>query len=390
MSLSGIADLAPETQCPRSSARTIYTWLANGKAFFRCVQDAIKLADHSIDVEFYVFKSGILGDALRALLIAAAKRGCRVRVLLDAYGSDELRADYWRDLDNAGGEIRWFNPKRLLRLSFRDHRKLVVVDASHAMVGGCNVGDEYAGDGIETGWRDLGIAASGGAIVLALQQSFAQMWTHADFGVTAIAQFRKWRREARLASDDSELLLAGAGMNGARMRARLHHDVAKGRDIRVLAAYFLPSRRLRRLLIQRATTGSVSVIVPANTDVALAHWASRYIIRQMQPSGVRFYEYQPAMLHAKLVVVDDAAYVGSANLDVRSHQINYELLLRTTDRYIVDQARATVASVQADSIEVGATRPADSLLVRWRERIAYLALSRLDPYIAQRKLRNLQ
>ena len=93
---------------------------------------------------------------------------------------------------------------------------------------------------------------------------------------------------------------------------------------------------------------------------------------------------------ARKLVVDDVTYVGSANLDVRSHQINYELLLRTTDRHVVDQARATVVSVQADSIEVGATRPADSLLVRWRERIAYLALSRLDPYIAQRKLRNLQ
>ena len=142
MSLPSIADLAPQTPCPRSSARTSYTWLANGKAFFRCVQDAIELADHSIDVEFYVFKSGTLGDALRALLIAAARRGCRVRVLLDAFGSDELRADYWRDLGSAGGEVRWFNPKRLLRLSFRNHRKLVVVDAAHAMLGGCNVGEE--------------------------------------------------------------------------------------------------------------------------------------------------------------------------------------------------------------------------------------------------------
>lgn len=390
MSTSSLVEVSAPKPIARSATRTTYTWLANGKAYFRYVQDAIELADHSVDVEFYMYKSGTLGSALCERLVAAAKRGCRVRVLLDAYGSDELPVDYWRSLVNAGGEVRWFNPKRLLRLSFRDHRKLVVVDASHAMLGGCNVGDEYAGDGIKSGWRDLGIAASGGAIVHTLQQSFAQMWTHADFGVTAIGHFRKWRRDAQPASDECELLLAGAGMNGARMRARLHHDVAKGRDISVLAAYFLPSRRLRRLLTQRATTGSVSVIVPASTDVALAHWASRYIMRQMQPSGVHFYEYQPAMLHAKLVVVDDAVYVGSANLDVRSHRINYELLLRTTDRYVADQARATVASVQADSIQVSANRPADSLFVRWRERLAYLALSRLDPYIAQRKLRNLQ
>lgn len=390
MTISPAVDNVWQHPAARATGPTLFTWLANGKALFRCVQDAIALAEHSIDVEFYMYKSGVLGDALRERVIAAAERGCRVRVLMDAYGSDELPADYWRALSKAGAEVRWFNPKRLLRLSFRDHRKLVVVDAAHAIVGGCNVGDEYAGDGVGVGWRDLGVMVSGGEVVDALQRSFELMWKHAGFGMAAITQFRQTRPTPARVNDDCELLLAGAGMNTPRLRARLHHDIAKGRDIRILAAYFLPSRRLRALISQRAAIASVKVVVPAIADVALAQWANRYVIGSMQQSGVQFYAYQPAMLHAKLVVVDDVVYVGSANLDVRSHRINYELLLRIRNRDMADQARATIESILADSKPVRAAGAIVSFTTRCRDRLAYLVLSRLDPYIAQRKLRNLQ
>ncbi|MDZ4812392.1 MAG: phosphatidylserine/phosphatidylglycerophosphate/cardiolipin synthase family protein [Pseudomonadota bacterium] len=390
MTISPAVDDVRQDLVARATGQTLFTWLANGRALFRCVQDAIALADRSIDVEFYMYKSGALGDALRDLLIAAAERGCRVRVLIDAYGSDELPAHYWRALSNAGAEVRWFNPKRLLRLSFRDHRKLVVVDASHAIVGGCNVSDEYAGDGVRVGWRDMGVSVSGGDIVHALQRSFMLMWKHAAFGIAAITHFRQWRQQLPIVNQDCELLLAGAGMNTPRLRARLYNDIARGSDIQILAAYFLPSRRLRALLSQRAATASVTVVVPAIADVALAQWANQYIIGKMQQSGVRFYTYQPAMLHAKLVVVDDIVYVGSANLDVRSHRINYELLLRIRNSDLADHARATFESVLADSVAAKPALTTDSLATRWRDRLAYLVLSRLDPYIAQRKLRNLQ
>lgn len=358
------------------------TWHATGAQWFDAVLEGIERAESTIDVEFYIWSPGRLADRLHGALARAVGRGCRVRLLLDAFGS-EGAGDAVALARQVGVESRWFNPRRWTRLSFRDHRKLVVVDRRHAFLGGCNVADHYDGDGVTRGWRDLGICTRVPECVEALAQSFDRMWEMAPFD--------------RLPTSDTmpqpargpgwELFFAGAGRGGRRYRRRLHRDLAQARQVDVLAAYFVPTSRLRSLLSRSAGRGRVRVIVPAAGDVSLAHHATAHALDRLSSPAIRAYQYLPAMLHAKLVVADDVVYVGSANFDPRSLRINFDLMLRLENQDAADQARAIVDDIQTHCRDYDRADP--GLLTRLRQRASYTALAWLDPYIARRKLRML-
>ena len=158
-----------------------------------------------------------------------------------------------------------------MRLTFRNHRKLVVIDGSHAFIGGCNVGDEYDGDGVEQGWRDLGLRIQAPLCVAALARSFERMWDMAPFNhLPGSATMPEGARDT-----DWELFFAGAGRGGRRYRRQLHRDLGQARQIDVLAAYFVPTTRVRALLGRAAHRGKVRLVVPAASDVTIAHYASR-------------------------------------------------------------------------------------------------------------------
>ena len=355
-------------------------WYPTGREWFAAILGEIEQAQISVDVEFYIWSPGQLADRLAAALARAAGRGCRVRVLLDAFGSEGARQTLG-GLAAAGIQLAWFNPRRLIRLSFRNHRKLVVVDAGQAFIGGCNVADEYDGDGVEQGWRDLGICVHEPVCVATLARSFDYMWQLAPFDHLPTAATMPQAARGK----DWELIFAGAGRGGRRYRRRLHRDLARARSIDVLAAYFVPTTRLRKLLAGVARRGQVRIIVPAAGDVALAHHASAHVLEGLAHTAIRAYEYLPAMLHAKLVVADDVVYLGSANFDPRSLRINFDLMLRIEDASVAAQARAIVEQIQQHARPFRNEPP--GLLARIYRRLAYAALAWLDPLIARRKLR---
>jgi cardiolipin synthase len=153
------------------------------------------------------------------------------------------------------------------------------------------------------------------------------------------------------------------------------------------AAYFLPSRELGRLLANVARRGEVRVLLPARSDVALAQLAARHAIARMGTTAIQFFEYLPQMMHGKLLVIDDVVYIGSANLDVRSRVINYELLLRLPVPLLASQAREMF---EIDLLySQAATIAARTWLQKLRQRAAHWLLARLDPYVASRKMRML-
>ena len=355
-------------------------WYATGRQWFEAIVAAIERAETSVEMEFYIWTPGRLASRLESALQAAAARGCRVRVLLDAYGS-EAAAPSMRRLRATGIAVTWFNPRRWTRLTFRNHRKLVVIDGAQAFLGGCNVADEYDGDGVESGWRDLGISIHDPACVAALAHSFDRMWL--------IAPFDHLPTEATMPISAKgagwEVSFAGAGRGGRRYRRRLHRDLGRAMRIDVLAAYFVPTTRLRRLLKQVARRGAVRVIVPAAGDVPVAHHASAHVLNRLIPSCIRVFEYVPAMLHAKLIVADNVVYVGSANFDPRSLRINFDVMLRIDDAGAATQARAIVDQVQRHARPYHAGAPGPFLRVY--RRLAYIAMAWLDPLIARRKLR---
>lgn len=362
------------------AARPPFEWHPSGAVWFDAIVEAIDRAQSTVELEFYIWSPGALAGRLHGALTRAIGRGCRVRLLLDAFGS-EAATLATEILGLAGAQVRWFNPLRWARLSFRNHRKLVVVDRRVAFLGGCNVADEYDGDGVYEGWRDLGIAIADPGCVDALGRSFDRMWVLAAFDRLPTSEVMP--EPAR--GEGWELFFAGAGRGGRRYRRRLHRDLVTASRIDILAAYFVPSTRVRGILRRVARRGRVRVIVPAAGDVPLAHHASAHVLDALAKTPIQIHEYMPAMLHAKLVVADDVVYVGSANFDARSLRINFDLMLRLEGAEIAARARTIVDDVQAHCRPYAAVPT--SLYARLRRRAAYAAVAWLDPYIARRKLR---
>ena len=197
------------------------------------------------------------------------------------------------------------------------------------------------------------------------------------------------------------LLTSGPGWHLGRLRRMVRADLDRARDVQCMAAYFLPPARIRwalRRVCERG--GAVTLLLGALSDVPVARYAAgdersldqlAQLYERILEGGARIFEYQPQVLHAKLLVMDDVVYVGSCNLDRRSLNINYELLLRLHWPELAAQARVLIAGSLAHSRAVpaeqwGARR---HWWERWRSRFAYWLLTRVDPLLARRPLRPL-
>jgi len=372
---------------PVPVAGHVFRWLATGTTAFEAMLQHIERAEHSVAVEFYICKPGVVSDRFRIALIAASLRGVHVQVLLDAFGSDAVAGGYWHELERCGGQLRWFNPMRLLRLTFRNHRKLLVTDRVTAIVGGLNLADEYDGDGVTRDWRDVVLELQG-PTVDALAGSFERMWALAAFDPSSLRDFARANPRQDRDVSGPALFLTGPGCRTVDLRRQLHADLHTASRVTVHAAYFLPSRELGRMLAEVALRGEVRILMPANSDVPVAQLATWHAIRRLGSIAIRFFEYLPQMMHGKLLVVDDVIYVGSANLDVRSRLINYELMLRLPVPALAEQARAMFDADLQHSRPM--LMPTSSRWQRLRQRAAYWLLKRVDPYVARRKLRMLQ
>jgi cardiolipin synthase A/B len=360
----------------------------------RCIGAAV----HSIRLETYILREQGPAERFRDALLQARARGVRVRLLLDAFGSEEVREEFIAPLREAGVRVARFNPQRFLRLTFRNHRKLLVVDGSAAVLGGFNIAPEYAGDGVTQGWCDAGLVIHG-PVALALARSFDEMFSLAPFTPWRIRRFRRrMRRDAIRAphhvagNGPVELFVRGPLHPRRLLRRVLHHDLRKARDVAIASAYFLPAPDIRRMLyrVMRAA-GCVRILLAGKTDVPLARYAAERFYRRLFRRGVQIHEYQPQVLHAKVVIVDDVLYAGSCNLDRRSLRINHELLLRLEWPELAQDARAWFdACLQhAPAVDPQQWRAARTLWQRLRSRLAYQLLGRLDPLLARRGFRSL-
>lgn len=354
--------------------------------------------DQAVDVvriETYLMREAGPASWLRAALLRARARGVRARLLLDAFGCEGLRDGFLEPLREAGAEIAVFNPHRYLRRTFRNHRKLFACDSRHAIVGGFNIAPEYAGDGVSRGWCDCGVYV-GGPIVRQLEHSFDAMFDLAPFTPGAIRAFRKamrhrWRTSVQ---EDSpvRLLVSGPALTRGALGRTLRRDLAGSRDVAIASAYFLPSPLLRRLLYRVSSgPGRVRVLLAGNSDVPLARLAAQRLYVKLLSRRVRILEYQPQVLHAKLVVMDGIVYAGSCNLDRRSLFINYELLLRFDWPELVDDARAWFAGARrhAALVRLSRWRRTHGPWMRLWTWLAWLLLARLDPLLARRAFRSL-
>jgi cardiolipin synthase len=366
-------------------------WLCAGQDVFPAMLAEIEASQSSVRLEVYIFSPDRLGIEFREALVRAALRKVKVQVLVDALGSSRLPADFWRTLTEAGGEAKQFNPLALKRLGIRNHRKLLVCDERVAFVGGFNIAPEYEGDGVVSGWCDLGVRLTG-TLVPELAHAFDGMFARAELKHKRFLPLYLPGGKKRLRMENQQLLLSGPGRGWNPIKRSLRIDMAKARDVRIIAAYFLPTWRIRRDLIRIARRGgNVELILPAKSDVLISQLAARSLYRRLLKAGVRIYEYQPQILHAKLVIIDDTVYVGSANLDQRSLNINYELVVRFQQSAWASEARKHFLERREHSREITkeAWRETCSLWQRFKQRWAYFLLVRIDPFIARWQIRGL-
>ncbi|MFO1488265.1 MAG: phosphatidylserine/phosphatidylglycerophosphate/cardiolipin synthase family protein [Verrucomicrobiota bacterium] len=370
---------------------TSYRWYNAGDEVFRDMLAAIDAATASVRFETYIFKESPLGVSFRDALTNAARRGVHVLALVDALGSLELSTKFWQPFIEAGGTVKWFNPIALKQMWIRNHRKLLVCDELVAFVGGYNVAPEYEGDGVAKGWRDIGMRIAG-PLAAQLAPSFDEMFARADLRHRSFARMRKSSARKTVAEKDGRLLFSGPGRGKNPIKAALIPDLAAAREVRIMMAYFLPSWRMRRELMAVARRGGrAQLILAGKSDVLLSQFAGRSLYRRLMQAGVEIYEYEPQVLHAKLIVIDDAVYVGSANLDPRSLQINYELMIRFQNPGLADEAREIFEGAlrHCTRIDLATWRSSRTLWRRLKHRLAYWLLARLDPWIARWQWRSL-
>ena len=355
--------------------------------------DAIAAAQNSVRLEMYIFHESEIALQFRQELINACQRGLQVQVLIDALGSVTLPESFWDVFKMSGGEFRWFNPLNLHRLGVRDHRKILVCDEKVAFIGGLNISTEYQGDGVASGWRDLGMKICG-PLAIELARAFDDMYRLADFKHSRFARLRRATTQKTVWSPDASLLLSSPGRQRSPMKHALETDFAKANKIQIICAYFLPTRRLRRTLIAVARRGGkVQLILAGKSDVPLMRFASQSLYRRMLHAGVEIYEYQPQILHAKLIIVDDCiVYAGSANLDIRSLHLNYELLLRVEDRVLASGASRIFQKDLEHCLPIRLKEwiKARTLWGKLKSRFAYLLLARLDPYVVSWQLKKIR
>lgn len=370
-----------------SSRIAAWKWLRTGDDAFAAMLAAIEAADKSVRLETYIYSDDEVGRRFRDALLRARQRGVMVKVLVDGIGSHSLPTDFWTPLRDIGGEARVFNPIAFKRFGIRNHRKLLGCDERVAFIGGFNLSQEYAGDGVTQGWRDLGLRFEG-ELVKDLTVSFDEMFALAEFRHKRMIRFRQTKQKRTIVSGAEQLLLGGPGRGWNPIRRALHKDLKHARRAQIIEAYFLPTWRIRRGLARIARTGgTVQLLLAGKSDVALSQLAAHSLYRRLLKAGTQIHEYQPQILHAKLLIFDEAIYVGSANLDPRSLSINYELMVRLEQPQLVAEAREIFADVLRHSqpMELAAWKRSRSVWTRFKERCAYFFLARVDPHVARQQ-----
>jgi cardiolipin synthase len=356
---------------------------------FTVMLSTIDRAASSIRMEVYIFRLSPIGEAVRDALIRACQRGVQVQMMVDALGSVSLPEKFWDPLLAAGGQFRWFNPLKLKRLGFRDHRKVLVIDEKVAFIGGFNVAPEYQGDGVNKGWHDLGLQVPT-SLAQQLAASFDVMFALADYRHRRLARYRR-SQIAKIASTiDGQLLTNAPGRGPHFLKSALVRDINGARQSDVISAYFLPPRQMRRAMTRAARQGRrVRLILAGKSDVKLSQLASHHLYRSLLRAGVEIYEYQPQILHTKFFLFDDVVYAGSANMDKRSLLVNYELLVRVESRELAEQSAEIFSRTleHCTRIERETWRASRTFWTRLKEEWAYFVLSKVDPYLTQLQLR---
>lgn len=307
----------------------------DGHAKFDALERDLRAARHYINLQYYIFSDDEIGRRIRDILVERARAGVTVRVIYDHIGSLKTRNSFWRSMRAAGVEVEPFFrvafPLFATRINWRNHRKLVIIDGHTGYIGGMNIADRYlAGDA----WRDAHLRITGPAVG-ALQYSFAVDWRFMGHELIeeAVHPALHGACPAEPGSVDCRpsaamhLLTCGPTSEWSNISYMLVKVIGNARKrVYIQTPYFLPTDSLLRVLqVAALSRVDVRVMMPRHSDSRILTYASRSYIFECLRAGIKIYLYEPGMLHSKVVIVDDDfSTVGSANIDFRSFEHNFE------------------------------------------------------------------
>lgn len=325
--------------------------LPNGRCAYRSIARAVAHARLSVSVEFYIIRNDRVGASMRRMLIDCAQRGVKTRVIYDEIGCRRLPMGYLRQLREGGVEVAAFNGRRfllssLMRLNYRNHRKLVVVDGETAYIGSANIGQEYLHR--RPPWRDAFVRVRGPAAAQAMQ-CFADDWRCAAGKRPDTPPHVRERGHARC-----QLVPSGPYRNGCNAWQMCLVEMAARarRRLWLSSPYLVPTQAVVSALQAAALRGvEVRLLVPKRGDSRLAALALLSFLPELEACGVRVFAYTPGFLHEKVGLVDsELCSIGTANLDERSMNLNFELTLLCFDSALVSRVERMLARDMAAAV----------------------------------------
>ena len=326
------------------SAKSVYTLdndvklYFSGEDKFKDLFDSIQRAEKYIHMEYYIFTKDSLGKRVISALAEKAKEGVEVKLLVDGMGGRWLNKKTIKPLLDAGGEFTTFFPPFFpvinVRLNYRNHRKICIIDGREAYLGGFNIGDEYLGISKKFGyWRDTHIRIRGSAISSIQWQFFL------DWRFSTKQEMKACQSYISETIDDSkigiQIVNSGPDSKWPSIKDGYLKMITNAEDkIYIESPYFIPDDSIFEALKIAGLSGlDVRVMIPNKPDHPFVYWAGLSYIGELLEAGVRFYTYKRGFMHSKVVIMDDlVSSVGTANIDIRSFKLNFEI-----NSFIYDQ-----------------------------------------------------
>ncbi len=340
--------------------------LRNGDEIFPALFDAVSSANHTVDFLTYVYWRGRVGTELARLLAGRAEAGVRVRVLLDGLGSRPIDRDLVALMEGAGVHVNWFRPPRRLRpweVNHRTHRKVLIVDEAVAFTGGVGISDNWLGNARDaTEWRDTHFCITGPAVD-GLRSAFLDNWAETDpvLFEDGVDRFPEQPQDGS-AVVQCIRSASGTGWSNVATLYRTLLQLAE-REVRITTAYFVPDKDLTERMCNAADRGvAVRVLLPGpHADKRFVQLAGEADYDELLDHGVEIWNFQPSMLHAKVMTVDGLiANIGSANLNARSVTWDEEVNLVVLDPGLVGVLDTQFADDLDHSVRIDRAR--------WRRR----------------------
>jgi cardiolipin synthase len=372
---------------PHEVAGNRLTLLPDGPQRLDALIGLIEGAKDSLRLLYYIWCEDEAGTRVRDALVAAAERGVEVSLLVDGFGAADAKEGFFAPLADSGARFCRFVPRWGRRYLLRNHQKLALADGRKVIIGGFNISDDYFGRIEEGAWRDLGLQVEGESVDCLIGY-FEALFAWALKPEARIRDLRRLLNQNSVTEGKLHWLFGGPTRRLSPWARAVRRDMKRARRLDIIAAYFAPGPQLMRRTgnVVRRRGGQVRVITPAKTDHQSTVGAARHTYWTLLKRGAHIFEYAATKLHTKLFVLDDVAYLGSANFDMRSLFLNLELMLRVDDKAFAEAMRLYVDGEVADSTEITleAHRKQRTLINRIKWGIAYFLVAIADYRIAHR------